>query len=173
MQTLFQTTRFEPLAPTTLQPRSLPTDQQPSGFSLAAEELFYFLECYWALCAYKIASLVANGWSVVLAQLVVCSCQCLKVDQNHIFEWRENVSQLVLFVQDLQEDNILRALGHPQLQQQQLLRSSHDCGGLQSCMRNLWLQWVTLEVLIVSVPSHPLTLPMCCFRTDFATKSAV
>jgi hypothetical protein len=30
-RTLFQTTRFEPLAPTTLQPRSLPTDQQPSG----------------------------------------------------------------------------------------------------------------------------------------------
>ncbi|CAK9232301.1 unnamed protein product [Sphagnum troendelagicum] len=30
-RTLFQATRFEPLAPTTLQPRSLPTDQQPSG----------------------------------------------------------------------------------------------------------------------------------------------
>jgi hypothetical protein len=65
MQTLFQTTRFEPLAPTMLQPRSLPTDRQPSGFPLAAEELCYFLKCYWvlqiALCAYKIVSLVANG----------------------------------------------------------------------------------------------------------------
>jgi hypothetical protein len=26
-------------------------------------------------------------------------------------------------------------------------------------MRNLWLQWVTLEVLIVSVPSHPWLFP--------------
>jgi hypothetical protein len=92
--------------------------------------------------------------SVFSSKWVICcsSSTCglflpvLEVDQNHIFAWRENVSlqgslgQLVLFVQDLQEDNILRALGHPQQQQQLLLRSSHDCGGLQSCMRNLWLQ---------------------------------
>jgi hypothetical protein len=92
--------------------------------------------------------------SVFSSKWVICcsSATCglflpvLEVDQNHIFAWRENVSlqgslgQLVLFVQDLQEDNILRALGHPQLQRQQLLQARRDCGGLQSCMRNLWLQ---------------------------------
>jgi hypothetical protein len=46
-RTLFQTTRFEPLAPTTLQPRGPHADYQAAGFSLALEELCYFLECCW------------------------------------------------------------------------------------------------------------------------------
>jgi hypothetical protein len=43
MQTLFQTTRFEPLAPTPVKLGGSPTDQQPSGL-LGSRKIIFFSE---------------------------------------------------------------------------------------------------------------------------------
>ncbi len=62
---LFQTTRFEPLAPMTLEPRGPHADHQPSGFFLALEELCYFLDCCCNLCVQD---------SVTVSTWVSCCC---------------------------------------------------------------------------------------------------